>query len=778
MLSIASHHRDYRTHNSLTIHNCRVVSRHLPAPPEQRLLASASGTRVVVRDLFGSMPVRVKQRAIEVERAGTSKDFDQLIFNIIALLLPWPGEVTVLVQDSYAHRTVSLRASGVVDWSLSYRSTAPEMLSRTTALLAQASMVDNDDLKSWVPIGATTSGVSVRGCVSLHPVATRRVQFIALGIRPLLNEHHVNLFYENFNRVFENSSFGVLEEARFDEDGLPTKTQGFTGKELKPKRGIDRWPMFFLQIKLDTGMDLVHIDEFLDQGHRTIAAIADLLQVMAYEFLKKHHFRPGSISAIERLRRPKSNSPAPSPQPPRASSSGNRQMASAVGHSRLKPGFRRQIASPRSRIEGADNKRSASPFTSWSRTKSGVELSPGAKGSVVSHQPVQQASDGSELKCDSASIVPKTASGLMAPLFDKSGALLRKPFDDVEEASATPRNDLPGRPLPDVRTATETRDERETVVWVDPITKLKSIIDPRTGFAVKARPAEIVAPPCLTVRKGPEAVPRPLHWKSRTGCGKNTLFQTTESRIPQVLQPSGTIGCKHGGHRYDPGGEGSDGNMLSTLEGRISKTALQKAHVLAQVDRKFILVKVVTEPPASSSRGFESDDLLVLIDQHAADERCKVEDLFKSYFTPDPPGTGQLVAHTQTLDKPLHFDLASQDGELLVRFKSHFAHWGILYGIPQDKDKLRKDVTVDVHSLPPSILERCRLEPRLLVDMLRKEIWKLHAKRSVGVRGLLGASAAGDWVSRFHDCPEGILDLIHSRACRSRLPASEQLAET
>ncbi|KAG7294454.1 hypothetical protein NEMBOFW57_004527 [Staphylotrichum longicolle] len=138
--------------------------------------------------------------------------------------------------------------------------------------------------------------------------------------------------------------------------------------------------------------------------------------------------------------------------------------------------------------------------------------------------------------------------------------------------------------------------------------------------------------------------------------------------------------------------------MLSTLEGRIPKTALQKAHVLAQVDRKFILVQLVTEPPASSSRGFESDDLLVLIDQHAADERCKVEDLFKSYFTADPTGTGQLLAHTQTLDKPLHFDLASQDGELLVRFKSHFAHWGILYGIQQEKDKLRKGVTVDVHT--------------------------------------------------------------------------------
>jgi DNA mismatch repair protein MLH3 len=382
---------------------------------------------------------------------------------------------------------------------------------------------------------------------------------------------------------------------------------------------------------------------------------------------------------------------------------------------------------------------------------------------------MQQTPDGSGLKWNTAPIVSQTVLGSKSPLFDKAGSILRKPFDDVDEASATPKHDVTGRSPPDVKAATETGSERETVVWVDPITKIKSIIDPRTGFAVKSRANETKAPPRLVGREGAEDVRRPPHWKPATGREKNTVFLATESRIPQVLQVSETLGCEHVGHSHECAEEVPDGNVLVTLEGRISKTALQKAQTLAQVDQKFILVKAATEPPANASRGFGSDGLLILIDQHAADERCKVEGLLKDYFTPDAAGTGQLVVQTQMLDKLLHFDLASQDKELLVRFKSHFAHWGILYDIPNTQETPQNGAAVEVHSLPPSILERCRLEPRLLVDLLRKEIWKLHATGSAGARGLVPRDASGDWVSWFHDCPEGILDLINSRACRSRL---------
>ncbi len=741
---------------------------------EQRVLAFASGTRVVVRDLFGSMPVRVKQRAIEVERAGTSKEFDQLLLNVVALLLPWRGDVTVSLQDSHARRTVSLRAAGTIDWGQGYQSTAPGMLSRTTTLLAEALMVDNQHLNSWVPIGATAPGVSIRGCVSLQPVATRRVQFIAIGIRPLLNEHHANIFYEDVNRVFEDSSFGVIEEAGLDEDGRPAKTQGFTGKELKPKRALDRWPMFFLQIVLSSGAQSVDIDELLDERHRNVAIITDLLQVMAYEFLKKHHFRPRSVSAVEKLKRPKEDSPAlPSPPPRGPPLARLRGQTPPVQQppSRKRP--RPQVSLQQSRTRLSE-KRLASPFTAWSRTKSSVRTDLGAKDAPGSHLAVEPTPDEPRIERKQTPNLPRMISGTCNPFFDKAGGLLRKPFDDTDEAPATSRDGTPETLPSDEALVADSASVRETVLWVDPMTKIKTLIDPRTGFVVKpGAPSEKT--PALLPPASQEAailrgnVRRVPGWKTNCSGKQNDIFQQTESRVPQVLQASEMLGCQHGGNWHKWVEDGPSQNMLATLEGRISKTALHKAEILAQVDRKFILAKAVTESPAGSTRPVrELDRMLILIDQHAADERCKVESLLQGYFVPDPTSSSRLVAQTHSLDKPLRFDVSRQDGELLVRFKTHFTHWGVGYEVLRDEANPEKGVTVEVQILPSSILERCRLEPRLLVDLLRKEIWKLHAAGSSGVRSSLRVGTGDDWVTRFHDCPQGILDLINSRACRSK----------
>jgi DNA mismatch repair protein MLH3 len=374
------------------------------------------------------------------------------------------------------------------------------------------------------------------------------------------------------------------------------------------------------------------------------------------------------------------------------------------------------------------------------------------------------------------------------PLFDKSGILLRKPFDDVDEAETTPQTGVLGNEPPGPGLSSETGSARETVVWIDPNTKIKSLLDPRTGFAVKQRNnAEDKLLPRPPKHQAPKDVPRIREWKPATIGEQNTVFRATEPRIAQVLQQPEIACCGHGdrSREFQELGDLADPvsrNMAATLEARISKSSLQKAEVVAQVDQKFILTKVVTKasssPTNTTNHGTEPGRLLILIDQHAADERCRVEALLGAYFVPDPGSSSQLVAQTQSLDKPLRFELSRQDGELLVRFQSHFAHWGIAYEVFRgDEAPSQTGVTVEVQLLPPSILERCRLEPRLLVDLLRKEIWKLHSTGSRGAGGLLRAGTDSDWVSRFHDCPEGILDLINSRACRSRYPAPSWMQE-
>src|SRR5690606_36968423 len=112
--------------------------------------------------------------------------------------------------------------------------------------------------------------------------------------------------------------------------------------------------------------------------------------------------------------------------------------------------------------------------------------------------------------------------------------------------------------------------------------------------------------------------------KPYAGSASETLFQQTEPRVAQVAQVC-EARCCAGGDIGNLALESADAN-LRTLEGRISKSALQNAHVLGQVDHKFILVKVAAMSPRNTvSDVADTDQTLVLIDQHAADERCRVE---------------------------------------------------------------------------------------------------------------------------------------------------------
>ncbi|KAA8571437.1 hypothetical protein EYC84_001438 [Monilinia fructicola] len=68
----------------------------------------------------------------------------------------------------------------------------------------------------------------------------------------------------------------------------------------------------------------------------------------------------------------------------------------------------------------------------------------------------------------------------------------------------------------------------------------------------------------------------------------------------------------------------------SGLHGRISKDALRDAVVISQVDKKFILANLQTR----SAFGKEPSVILVVIDQHAADERIRIETLLSDFLTP------------------------------------------------------------------------------------------------------------------------------------------------
>ena len=243
----------------------------------------------------------------------------------------------------------------------------------------------------------------------------------------------------------------------------------------------------------------------------------------------------------------------------------------------------------------------------------------------------------------------------------------------------------------------------------------------------------------------------------------------------------------------------SDSDVDGTRSCRLSKAGLRSARVIAQFDNKFVLVKVQDyrvgrEYVDGQDRRIEA---LVAIDQHAADERCRIEALFAELCAKVPVDEAprsslghRSLVKTVVLEKPLALRVTASELQLFRAAAAYFARWGILYDLtiePVGRTETGKE-TVSVKTIPPGIAERCRSEPRLLTDLLRREVWGRHDSGSashfssaaascvdpVSVSGRedTGQDATRDgeekpWLGQLRDCPRMMLDMLNSRACRS-----------
>lgn len=815
LMFITSHHREYHSHNTIKIHNSEVLARHLPSPPDQRVLSYSHGTRATVRDLFGSMPVRVKQRVNAVHKNSSSKDWEHLKYDIAALCLSWPGHVTISMRDSTNHQTVVLRDFRSTGQGRSEGAHRPEPVSRTSKILAQAGLFEVSALDSWVTVRASAGQVSINGAVCLIPVATKRTQFISLGIQPVSNGRGSNVLYEEINHLFSNSSFGAEDASDVDDaeknrpaDGSRYKTEGFTDRELRARKGIDRWPMFYIKICLESNdISPSHndVDEVLDERRQTLQTIIDVLKMMIYEFLKEYHFCPRQIrsrkngssnssASRDHQRKPSSRGNTLKLGPPSSPKSSIRSVGSSTSRTASTVG---DLATTRLHLPRSNEPRpsSASPFDMWSRIKSGRPSLALTKPMDSGTPEVIASGSPSELNAKAS----ETSDSATPPLlFDSSGSLLRAPFTDAEVSIPLDQSTPQQNEVLDM----DPNENDGEITWVNPVTMKKSIIDTRTGFvktltgAVDGGSSNLVRATRLGSKKRLRLQPEEFEkeaspWlRDLLSSWKNPVFEAVEPPIPIAFDTSKLAshnaitsgGFCHGCHSITRGVV----DRSPGVEGRISKDALREAEVIAQVDRKFILAKLRMGPSSKPVPSCENAaSLLVVIDQHAADERHGVEDLMRDYFEMDSPEWSKKArARTEQLERPLQFEIASQECVLFERYSSCFERWGVAYQLyPSVDSKLKNGVKsasfLKIRRLPPSIAERCRQEPRLLIELLRKEIWKFDehggGKITADITNLT-TDKESHWLARFHGCPQGILDMINSRACRSAIMFNDVLS--
>ncbi|CAD0024037.1 unnamed protein product [Aureobasidium pullulans] len=772
LLTITSRHFQHYSHNTLVLHRSKPISRLTPAPPQHEIRShNTHGTRVSVKDLFGNMPVRVKQRANYAEEGSeVERQWQALRVGVVGLLLPWNRHVKVIVTDSgNSAKTFSINTGAhFLPNTLSERNL--NILNKKTlafdqntilSILSQSGIIAIDSKSSWIPVSASTLSVVVKGLISLDPAPSRAAQFISIGITPCLDENRHNELYETVNRIFAQSSFGHV-----DDNSEPDEA------EVK-RRQHDR------RFKQDADESAQPVSKLSDMR---LKSIVNVLESLTMHWLEANNFRPkktgrkrkqahqSTAAADQTLEAPGSR---PASASLRQSGSGLLRTSSQASiTSDDNQGSKRVRCRPR-----VNDAIPTMPFTDWSRIKS---ARPQMYESIWKCKTPQL----KQTLGDSARTAGTPTPISVEPVFANQFG-----FEHCASPSTTKEQGTMG----DERYHIHDQADEAYIDWVDPKTHQKHRINARTGIvmpdqshrtipndtpanrttaAADSRLSSFGRSLVLERRKStPRALRSPTSNTTSASPWLDAFLQTwknpTFANQPEQAIP--TVGFGGPGqeapHSHDHHQRcaivDSFSHAGTTDTSRLSKSALSHAHVISQVDDKFILMKI---PSLSGPKSEELDhtrQLLALMDQHAASERCILEALLEELCAPNQ-GTMFMRSNlgftsaiiTNPVDKPLYFQLPIQEEQMFRTHAQHFASWGILYDLISSNkiDPPR----LNILTLPPGISERCKTEPKLIMELLRGEIYALAETGSTRSRpaDVDLADTKHAWLRRMGSCPK------------------------
>ena len=246
-----------------------------------------------------------------------------------------------------------------------------------------------------------------------------------------------------------------------------------------------------------------------------------------------------------------------------------------------------------------------------------------------------------------------------------------------------------------------------------------------------------------------------------------------------------------------------------------SRESLVRAEFVAQVDRKYLLAKLPVAGERRSRR--ETIQTLVLVDQHAASERVRVERFLDA--TVGNVARGEPIATIRCGrnegSDPVDAERASHDRigvvvgrreyELAQQYRTVFARWGFTLACDDDEALPSSSSSLssptgggggDYHqiwleSVPELVSNRFLLknqDSHLAQDLVRSFVAHLEENgpgaagdveytAAVAGRGSTGGGAGGGarrrgrggWTSAIKDAPPVLIELLNSKACRGAI---------
>ncbi|KIJ69942.1 hypothetical protein HYDPIDRAFT_23098 [Hydnomerulius pinastri MD-312] len=380
---------------------------------------------------------------------------------------------------------------------------------------------------------------------------------------------------------------------------------------------------------------------------------------------------------------------------------------------------------------------------------------------------------------------------------------------------------------------------RQKVVWKDPATGETFIIDPRTGnsYPQSAPRAVGVTAPFEASAKRQTLHSSHLTAKQRSPGGSedtrsgdnvpdwlqealkaNEAYAIREPKIPSLPLSANQDSydqcypeLHHDCHTAYPVQRGNSSRYFqpgtsnfAASQIRFRKEDLQHARVISQVDRKFIacLVSLERGPPSVAEKDKEpcqEDGLpadgrtLILIDQHAADERVRVERFLRAIcrgFLGHHDGSGGVERKQLSPSVPVL--LARREALRLsevLAYQKAFEAWGFQFTglrdllavneLAAEVDDQANYTQVFVTAIPEVVSAKLLLGNELQ-ELIKGYLGALEGEE-LGIGDGPSRSDFGDadeetqWVRALRWCPRGLLDLINSKACRGAIMFNDPL---
>ena len=224
---------------------------------------------------------------------------------------------------------------------------------------------------------------------------------------------------------------------------------------------------------------------------------------------------------------------------------------------------------------------------------------------------------------------------------------------------------------------------------------------------------------------------------------QQTLLGWTNPVFPTAKRPIPSVEVSRPKESYQ-----SDG-AASKFSHQIGKESLRSLCFLEQIDQKFLLCRL-TDPQR---------DLLVLVDQHAADERIRVESLFRHFCRQVEEGEVEMLEFDEM--KPIL--VSSIEAEQIQERLGDFARWG--FGLESNQAVHKSELAqINVRAVPAIVADRLKADMRLIQQLIKSYLAQLP-----GFPPAHTLQAKRSWVSVVRQCPEVLVDLINSKACRGAL---------